>query len=1408
MISWSSNVVKYQFFKKGVLYILSSLLFFQVYSQQDTFQFSHYSTLEGLSENYVNCIFQDSKGFIWIGTNDGLNRFDGYQFKIYRYNRKDKSGIGSNLIQVIAEDNDGNLWIGTANEGIFKLNVKTDQFIQLKNTASKPDVLTKNSGRDILKDKYGNIWIANLMGLNVLTPSANTGDSLTKPRKIFFDGGPIDIRIITSDENNIWIGSRFGLFVLKGIDRKMVDATHLQSIPFGKTKFENELVEGIVPIEDGLLVAFGFGIYKYEFQDEKRIEGSFHKVSNLFCRELYLDNRGILWCGTNDGLSRLELNEDKSKVISEFHYTSKDAENSLSNDVITCFFQDNAGLLWIGTHGGGVNVLNTNKKKFRHYRHTSNKGAISTNIIRSIFEDSEGNLFIGTNEGILNVLPNAANKHYSSGFVQYDLNNLEGDRNEVYSFTETKEFNGDRRLWIGVGFPKTLISMDLSSDNWGKKLFTPYPHIKNPIHAFLPDRNNHLWIATYRDGLYQLSNRDRKVIINHFLADRPNGIASNIVRSLLFDRKGNLWIGTGNGLSKLPYVERFKEEPKIITYKHNASDSASLSHDYILPIFESSDGQVWVGTMGGGLNRLVPGNDVDDDTFEVISTDDGLPNDVIKSILEDDLGNLWVSSNKGISKVNPNSLEIKNYDIFDGLQDFEFMEMAAFKRKDGEMLFGGVNGFNAFYPNQIVDDTSKANIVLTDFQLSHRSIEAGEELDGNVVLNKIITETSDISLNHRQNSFAITFASLHFAAPKKNKYAYKLQGFDDKWIKVDAEHRTAKYTNLGAGTYKFMVKSTNNDGLWTDDIRELNIIIAKPPYFSRLALFLYAAMFVLMIWFLRRYSIIRNKKKNELLVARLEKEKLDELTKLKFTFFTNISHEFKTPLSLIIGHHDSLEKNWNAMSKDKIKSNFKIINRNAKVLLRLINQLMDFRKLEQGKMKLSCQEDNIVEFVEQIHDSFQALMHKKGIRSQFKSNRNQILIYFDHDKMEKVIYNLFSNAIKYTSHHGKIETLIVERSSYITIKISDNGIGIPTDMQAHLFERFYQGSNLRRHLAGNYSGTGIGLSLSKELVEIQGGVIAFESQENVGTSFKLSFPKGTKHLSEEQIVDESPQAMINVEERGISYDDLVEKKQIMRDANVTTHQKSGFKVLVVDDNEAIRQLIKAGLSADFLVVEAANGVEAFDLCNSEYPDLVVSDIFMPAMDGYELCQTIKTDPRTSHIPIILLTAKDSSEGRIKSYNEGADGYVSKPFNINELNAHIQSVIASRNKVRSRFKEIASINPHELDISSLDKKFISNVTSYVEKNLEDQSLSVELLASNFQISDVTLNKKLKSITGKTANSFIRSIRLKRALYLLQNEALTISEITYKVGFNDLKYFRSCFKKEFQLNPSDFRRQVTD
>ena len=1367
-------------------------LFLAINSWSQNFVFEKITTREGLSQNDVNDIYQDKNGFLWVGTNDGLNRFDGYNFKTYRANPKEEGGISSDLVFDIAEDADGNLWLGTSDAGVCKFDVKTEKFTVFKNTKEIPDFLITNQIVRILPTRNGDIWLATPVGLNVL--HSRNGSYVAEKIEIPSAGANITpgINALVEDVyGRIWVGSKSGIHIFS--DKK--EPIHL------KTSNTSSFIKEIFFTDEEVFVAYTNGIFRHKIDWETLKISDSKKISDLNVDCLLVNKHGDVFCGNHRGLtiiSRHDMNTDG--IPNSNHFTEGWESNSLSKNVVKCLFEDGSGIIWIGTNGGGLNKYNPKQKAFRHFNKTRIKGSLSYNKIRTIYQDSEENIWVGTEGGGMNFLSNTSNKNFESGWKSIDVN-PKGSA-YIYAMLERKNrVSGKNEFWVGTGYPQVIARMDIKNNKpvliRDAKIFS---EVTNSPFTFEQTDDGTIWTGTYgrTNGLLRFTETKDGMKMTNFLPNQYEGsISAANIRSLLQDNYGNLWIGTDVGLNLLTPEEQKKDQPVFRVFKKNKDVEGSISHDYILPIFQSKDGTIWVGTMGGGLNELIYSTNYSDIKFKSITTDDGLPNNVIKGILEDDYGFLWISSNKGLTRYDVKDKVFKNFGISDGLQDYEFGELACCKLKDGEMLFGGVNGITAFYPKDIIEDKTLPRIALTDFQILNRSVAPGEKLNGRVVLPNAINHTNKVRLKYAENSFAIYFSSIHFSAPEKNTYKYKLEGFDNEWVRKDASDRIAKYTNLRPGRYVFKVLASNNDGIWADDAKVLEIIITPPWYLSIVAWVLYVLVFLVSLWFFQKFSLIRIKQKNELLMEHFEKEKAKELSQMKLRFFTNISHEFRTPLTLIIGPLEKLIHRGNTLSEKKIAETYSIMHRNASILLRLINQLIDFRKFEQGKMILRASNSNIIAFLNEVFLSFTELANNKNIDYSFSSPRDDIPVWFDDDKLERIMYNLLSNAFKFTPEGGKINVLVDEDDTSIIVKVVDTGVGIPKEMQKNIFERFYQTERIKNRKVGS---TGIGLSFIKGLVEMHGGDISFESEEDLGTTFFVKLKKGNAHLNDEQMRAVSREA--NTSRKNYSF---LEPVKVEREENGAESKKKKTKVLIVEDNFELRSFVKDSLNDVYDIYMAENGKEGLDKVAELNPEVVVSDIMMPVMNGFELCETIKSDEKISHIPVILLTAKSTAENRIIGYKKGADGYISKPFSLEVLEARIQNLIESREKLRNTFKSNIVVEPSKVTTTSMDEKFLQRILKIIEENIPNSEFTVEQLSTEYGMSQIVMNKKLKSLTGYTAKAFIRSIRLKRAAQLFATGKYSVTDVTYEVGFSDLKYFRTCFKDQFALSPSEYMKK---
>ena len=1358
--------------------------------------FNVYSTKNGLSQNDVKSIFQDSFGFIWIGTHGGLNRFDGYSFKTYKKKVGSDKSIPSNLISAIAEDTYGNLWIGTDDEGIFMMERATGNVVSIKNSGLKPGRLTNNRVLSILIDKNNTTWISTTHGLNKMKYNYQTNVAFIE-HLVASGDDPYSISdnyiscIFEDKYDNLWFGTNTGLNrYIKGESNENYRFIHYDSYPTGK-------VLGITSNDTSLVIACASELLALPFSEINKNDPGFTLVKQSSYNAIIADTRNNLWGGDLQGVHVTHLEGQRLKT---YDFTNSwNNPHSLSKNIVSAIMEDNSGIIWIGTNGGGINLYNPNRKTFSHYQKNEAPRSLSYNKIRAIKEDHKQNLWIGTEGGGLNLLPYRNRDDYQNGFLYFDSNRVTGGKNDVYAIEEVN-FKNSKKMFIGTGYHSFLEVIDMSDAGTFRQSIYNDLKPNAGVFSLLWDSDSILWVGTYGNGLFRVhfdtfGNYKESA---HFVYDKHNetGISSNIIRSILEDRNGDLWFGTDEGINKLARDEKFRKSPVFINYKHDPGDMSSISYDYVLPIFESKKGDIWIGTLGGGLNRVIKGTAPGLDKFEWITTEDGLPDDVIKSIEEDGDGNLWIASNGGLSRYDPITRELTNYGINDGLQDIEFGELASTRRANGEMLFGGVNGFNVFVPSEIKADTIKANIVLTDLQILNRSIERGETVNGRVILKDNINNINTLHLKYNENSFSMEFAVLHYASPRKNKYAYKLEGFDDAWISATAHNRIAKYTNLSPGRYTLNVKASNGDGFWSDTPLTLDIVIAQPIWFTAPAIIFYAILSIIGLWFFRKYTLITNSRKNQLVIEHLEKEKIEELSQLKLKFFTNVSHEFRTPLTLILGLVERL-RNPSNFSHDSEKTKYyDKIHRNSQVLLNLVNQLLDFRKIEQGKHVIRVIEGDIRLYIQNLCDNFNELARKKEIEYEFICE-NEIIAWYDKDIIERIVFNLLSNAFKFTNEEGKV-TVVLEKDEdegLLRLEVSDNGIGMSKEVQEHLFERF-SGTYVKRE-----HGSGIGLSYTKGLIELYHGCITFTSKLGKGTTFSLIFPYKKDAFVNDIILegkDDAPMAVKDVNW-------ILEPVNTKENHVVKETIKNGYFVLLVEDNQDILFFLNEHFKNVYNITTAKEGKEALDICLSSHIDLVISDIMMPGMDGLTFCKKLKSDDRINHIPVILLTAKNSLDNKLIGYEKGADAYIAKPFDMNELETRMKNLIQSKLRFLSKIRKNVDLSPSEVEVTSLDERFLKRVISYIEENIGFSEFTVEMLAKECGMSQFHLNKKLKVLVGKTANVLTRTIRLKRAAQLLAKKRYSVSEVVYEVGFTDAKYFRTCFKKEFGMSPIEYRRK---
>jgi signal transduction histidine kinase/ligand-binding sensor domain-containing protein/DNA-binding response OmpR family regulator len=1379
--------------------------------------FEHISTEDGLSQSDVNCIYQDHQGFMWFGTHDGLNKYDGYKFTVFYPEQNNQNSIGSNLIWDIEDAKNGNLWIGTTGSGLDYFDKSTEKFTHFRHNEKDKHSLISDYISKLYKDKKNRLWIATSKGLDMIDlnkslESIKFDHFNPYENEIFSTWDGNTLYSIFEDRNNqLWVGG------LKGISKLSRDKNghiyfQLMNAFIGlpevlvKTITEDDFGRLIIGTFDGLYLITPMA---NSMDARKIMEGNFNEVKAY---------KNQLWAGTDDGLSYFD-NSSKDQapsLINHFKNNPKNPKNSLSMNNVKSLFIDNTGIVWVGANGGGVNKFDPDRKKFKHIKNTLEKGSLSAGKVRSLFEDSNGSLWVGTEGGGLNML------------TKNDVGNFSKFKNmgvtlKPVVITEVKT-GVRKKLLIGSETSPGLYELDITNpEKIEESGIKEIQEIKNSVFSILEDSHKNIWIGTYSGGVRRWLVADNKTgYKKDILSENSNqasSISNNIIRNIFEDNIGNIWFGTANGLCKLLPEEIDKKNPKFIVYKNIPNDASSLSHNYVLNIFQSHSGDIWIGTLGGGLNRFIPAGNGESEGFKWYSEKNGLANNVIKSILEDNEHNLWLSTNKGLSKFNIQEESFKNYDVNDGLLSNEFSELASLKRSNGELLFGGVKGLVAFFSNDIYDNKISAETVFTGLSIFNKPVAIGEEVNGRVILDNAMSNIQEVIFKYDENSFSFEFASLHYAVPQKNQYAYKLEGFNKNWISTSSNKRFATYTNLEPGSYTLKVKASNNDGLWDKTPAQLKITVIPPFWKSMPAKVLYAFLFVASLIALVRISMGRSVKKHQLELVDLEKAKHEEIHRLKLEFFTNISHEFRTPLTLIKGPLEYLLKQENEVKPKRLKEQYSMMLKNTDYLLRLVNQLLDFRKMDHGKMNLMVSESDVVQFLNEVGEPFQFLSHKKAIDFKIKSSKKHIITWFDSDALEKIINNLLSNAFKFTPENGIITVDVFEgsdfespqelevkedKSNYIIIQVKDTGPGIPKHRIKHIFERFYIEID---KIKSNSKGTGIGLSFTKALVELHQGSIDVLSDTENGTTFFVWLPKDKKMYEALKEIKFYQGSEINTfisqedaESHAIGVmDDIV-------DQNISRSRSNLPVLLVVDDNQDIRMFIKQSLGENYYIYEAENGKQGLELANKFIPNIIITDLMMPVMDGVEFCIKLKTTQETSHIPVIMLTAKMSQEWEIEGLKTGADAYIRKPFDMELLDLKIKNILNHREEMRKRFNREVTLQPSEVTVTSTDEIFLQKAIEIVEKHMTNTEFSVELFVKEMALSRSNLYLKIKELTGFSSSEFIRNIRLKRAMQLLEQSDLTVKEIMYMTGFNTASYFSKCFKKQFGEIPSKYIKHI--
>ena len=1373
---------------------------------QTEYKTARFSVNDELSQLSVNCIYQDVFGFIWFGTNGGLNKYDGYSITEYLNNPENLFSLPNNRINAIYEDpaDSGKiLWLGSGN-GLIKFERVTGKFFQYKIAENKPTPLNINEISCIYKDRKGVYWLG---GGGLKRFDKNSGEITS----CMEDYDLIYVYSICEDHSGIfWIGSNDGLFKYDPIAEQngKNSYTHYPLNPDTPDDEYNNLAKKVYEDKDGVLwVGTWNGVYIFDRDFGRFIrpwlkkgDPATYEVNNFI-----EDKKGNIWY-SSAGIAR--INSCRDSLVMYPNYENNTSYNT------SFFYIDRSGIIWVGEVGNGITKRIPLHKKIEHYKNIpGDHNSLGDNDVVSFMEDNQGSMWIGTTWDGLNKFDKNEKRFILAGVSYISLNITKAKNGELWfpSMACLVSYNPGTSInnaYFGDGIVLSeyfnISENNLTNRNLRQKYLDAtdprlirYRDATNAITYCFIDSEDIIWcLEGVGQTILQYDPVKKEFIPYNIFTDED---VSHSIQLLYEDNSGTLWFGTnGKGLLKriMNYdADSTRRDVKYIQYKNETGNPASISSNNITIIGEDSSGNMWIGS-DGGLNKF----NRDEEIFKSYGMKEGLPSDYIAGIVADDEGFIWVSTNKGLSKFDPGSETFRNYDVSDGLQSNFFNTRSCYKSKNGDIYFGGPNGFNVFNPKDIKDNPNIPDVVISGFQLFNEPVVPGE----GTLLKESIEYSHEIVLAYDQDVFTLEFTALEFTDPQKNQYAYKMEGVDPDWVYTNSNRRFATYTKLDPGEYIFRVKGSNNDGIWNEAGASISVVVLPPWWRTYWAYSLYFLLIVSTLYAGWRFQLNRLKLIHEAEMEHLQSEKLQEMDRLKSRFFANISHEFRTPLTLITGPAKQI---IDETKESEMKDKAGLIYRNAVKLNKLVKQLLDLSKIEAGQMTLRASKLNLISILKSMVLSFTPLAEKKNITLKFNPLEEQLYLYLDRDKVEQIINNILSNAFKFTPENGEILVNVSRNEKTVQIGISDTGIGIPKEKLSKIFDRFYQvdGSHTRKH-----EGTGIGLALTQELVELHRGNIQVESVDGQGTTFIVSFTMGNKHLRTEEIIEET--AIDEKRDNSLIEDTIPEP--VRYDEKNNTGLYSGTEltpgnaekplVLLVEDSADIRSYIRGFLSEDYRILEAVDGEEGMNKSTNYIPDLIVSDVMMPKMDGFQLCERLKTDERTSHIPIILLTAKAAGEDKIEGLETGADDYIMKPFDAMELKVRIKNLIEQRKKLREHFLKESSFSLDNKNVTSVDRKFLEKSIKIINDHISDSLFGVELFASELALSRVTLYKKLVALIGEPPGELIKRIRLGKAAELIKKKAGNISEIALEVGFNNPAYFSECFKKQFGVNPSQYHQ----
>ena len=1335
----------------SIICILLSSFIITLNAQEDEYSFQYYSTNDGLSQNEVTSIVQDNYGFMWFGTRGGLNRFDGYTFKRFKPEPGNPNSLHNPSIERLFVDRLGRIWIGTKSGGYSVYDPSKEEFVlPLDSARSIPERiisfeedadtamwmgswsggaykldLKQNENTQVLKNRINGIKYVQGQGVYVATESGLYNIKSPKPQKVRAGINGREITALIKDRNDpvLWM-------VGWSMNLYSMNTETLES------------KEYVIPVPDKL-------------------------KSNAY--SLMQDREGNIWVGTwGKGLYKFNV---KTEIFYKIQFETK-VVSGFDLDVILDIFEDAMGNVWVGTDGGGIIKIST-KSRFS----TLNCISGTNTKISDLLYGPDGNIWIGTQKNGL--IMRTANGEFNPVPFQESVKEI------THLYVRMIKYASDGNIWVNSNYGSHIV---IQKKNEQYELVSAAKYYNSPalnkIHKVhdISLKGNKLWMATQQDGLYLLEKKDDSYeLIKRFVkSDTKSGLSNDRVTGIIYDKQDRMLVATYSGLMMYNSQDSVFESVNAVI-----KDKQKPLCDIIISVFKDKEENIWFNTPCS-LNKLA----VDNDgifALEEYTAGNGLSDDYINAIQQDNEGYIWLSTNAGISRLSPETGEIRNYDTTDGLGDTDFSEGASCKGSDGSLYFGGAKAISYFKPEEIEESESRPAIVITDFRILNEPVLVADKH----IISSSINEVDNIVLGHKEKEFSFEFSVLDYKNPEKNHYAYWLEGYDEEWNKI-GNRRHISFNNLESGNYQLHIKGTNSHGVWNSQVKTIQIKVLPPPWKTWYAILIYVLVVVGIVILITWVSIHQERLHHAVKVEKMNRNQEKEMNEYKFRFFTNISHELRTPLTLILGPVKELtQTDYSTAPKNYLTDKLELIHHNTNRLYSLVNQLLEFRKVEAGKLVLQIGEYSLKAFVKEIANNYKGLAASQNITFTIDKHTST-KVFFDKERLSVVLNNLLSNAFKYVDAEGLVSVEIEEQVQEVIIKVNNSGSGISAEDQKHLFDRFYQAGN-HQHMGSS----GIGLALARNYIALHQGEILVNSVPGGLTTFSIVLKKGKDHFGDVVFVDDKHQTEIADEEV------VKELNQPVRTRSINTKAK-GTTVLVVEDNKDVQLYLSDLLSNYFNVITANNGLEGYKEALQHIPKLIISDVMMPQMDGFELCEKVKSHDKLLQVPVMLLTAKNTDRDTLYGTKKGADAYLTKPFEPELLIEKAKQLIASRVMLSEKYAKKVILEPTDKDLNKQEAAFIDKVIKLVEKQMDNPNFDAAALASEMAMSSSTFYRKIKQLTQMAPGVFIRSIKLKRAEQLLRKTNLSVSEIIDEIGYADSKSFRKNFKETYQMLPTEYRK----